>query len=925
MNYKKINQENIKDIGIGYIYEHIKTGAKIVYISNEDKNRVFSIAFRTLPKNDTGVFHVLEHCVLCGSLKYPLKEPFNQLDKCTINTYLNAITFADKTLYPIASINEKDYFKLMDVYLDAVFFPLIKDKKGIFLQEGWNFDGEDINGVVYNEMKGAYSTPDALIDFKVKQKLFSNEGYAFESGGYPDDITNLSYEEFINTYEEYYTPSNSIIYFYGDLDIDYYLDYLDREYLSKFEKSKPKIIEKSKNLEKPILFEDTYYIDDEDLENKNYIQASFKLNFSKNEEKNLLFDIASEILTENQNGILKKALVEAGVCEDVSSYIDDDMLEPVFSIIIEETREDNLDRFKDILENTIKNLDIDISLLEGGIVSTDFYFKEKDFGYKPKGLFYNICLLRNMLYEKYDFDNIKFDNLINNLNKLDLKQLLLENLVYNNNAVFGILKPTNTINKDIKDFNFEKNTKELLEYQQEIDSKENIAKIPPLEIKDISRENFKIDTKIEDIENMPFIYNIIDSQIVYFNLKIDTSSLAKEYAEYINIYIYLAGKLSTKKYSALELEKQINLIIGSGSSVNGVIFLEEDNFTTGLSLSARFFNENLEKGFELLNEIFKNTNFDDRENIKKLLLEMLYKTKLNIIRNSKDYAIKRAKSYISSRGVYSEKIEGIDFYFWLKDLCENIDENTDDIIYKMKYINKNIFDKSNAFIGTSCNQKMLQKVKDNIFRLEFLQDIKREKIKLDFKIKNQNEAFALPIDVNYNVMVCKIEDFEYLGDVEILKRILQSQYIWEKIRTEGGAYGGDIILDDNGYLTLLSYMDPNIERTYNIFTDIPEYIKQLEFSEDDIHMYKIGTINLLDRPFKDNEINKVAMHRYFRGLSEEILNRQRGEILDAKVDDIKKYGKILESGIKNSKICTFGVKSDINTAKNIFKDIKTID
>ena len=326
MVYNLLKNEHIENIGEGFLYEHTKTGAKIVYIKNKDKNKVFSIAFKTIPKNNTGVFHILEHCVLCGSKKYPLKEPFNQLDKCTINTYLNAITFADKTLYPIASYNDKDYFKLLDVYLDAVFFPLIEDKKGIFLQEGWHYNNEEVNGVVYNEMKGEYSTPDVIIDFKVKEKLFNN-GYNYDSGGHPDYITNLTYDEFIKTYKQYYTPSNSMIYFYGDLDINYYLEYLNREYLSKFDKNDEIIINKSRNLTEPIIFEDFYEIE-EDLEReKNYIQASFKLNFSNDEAKNIAFDILSDILTENQEGILKKALVDEGICTDVTSYIDDDMLE----------------------------------------------------------------------------------------------------------------------------------------------------------------------------------------------------------------------------------------------------------------------------------------------------------------------------------------------------------------------------------------------------------------------------------------------------------------------------------------------------------------------------------------------------------------------------------------------------------------------
>lgn len=926
MTYINIRKENIKNIGEGYIYEHKKTGAKIVYIKNDDKNKVFSIAFRTLPSDNTGVFHILEHCVLCGSLKYPLKEPFNQLDKCTLNTYLNAITFADKTLYPIASVNDKDFFKLTDVYLDAVFFPLIKQKKGIFLQEGWNFDGENINGVVYNEMKGVYSTPDAYIDFKVKQNLFGQDGYAFESGGYPEEITDLTYEQFIKTYDEYYNPTNSIIYFYGDLDIDFYLDYLDKEYLSKFEKKEAKIIKDSKNLEKEIYLEDTYFTDDEDLEEKNYIQASFKLKFSKEEDKNIMFDIISDILTENQNGILKKALVDAKICKDVVSYIDDDMKEPIFTILIEETGEKNIDRFKEILEKTIIDMDIDYSLIEGGIVSNEFYFKEKDFGYKPKGLFYNVLLLKNMLYEKYDFDNLKFDDLIEKVRKLDIKQLLLDNLVNNTNCVYAILKPSNQKKQKNKKV-FEKDIEDLKAYQQEIDKKEDIDKIKPLDIKDISKEIFKINTQIDEINGMPFIYNIVDTEIAYFNMKVDISDLASDYAKYMSLYVYLVGKLDTKKYKSEELEKQINLIIGSGSSSNTIMSLDGDKFMPVFSLSTRILNNKIKDSFSLLNEIFKNTLFEDKNKIKKLILELLYKAKLDIIKEPKTYCFKRAKSYVCEKGAYIENVEGLEFYFWLKNLCENIDLKLDNIVEKMIYLNNNIFNKDKVFLGACCDKNILQDIKDNIKNLEFITktNIKFKALNLDINLKN--EGYILPIDVNYNTKVSKLDEtkYKYKGQVELFKRIIQSQYIWEKIRTEGGAYGGDIALDDIGFLGLLSYSDPNILKTYQNFDKIGSYIQNLSISEKELHMYKIGTINIIDRPLKNNEINKIALYRYFRKLDENTLNMQRLEILDATVKDVKAYADDITNALKTSKICTFGNKQDILKDKAIFENIKTLD
>ncbi|WP_317368124.1 insulinase family protein [uncultured Tyzzerella sp.] len=923
MTYNLLKKENIDNIGEGYLYEHIKTGAKVVYIKNNDKNKVFSVSFRTLPKNNTGVFHILEHCVLCGSKKYPLKEPFNQLDKCTINTYLNAITFADKTLYPIASPNDKDYFKLLDVYLDAVFFPLIENKKGIFLQEGWHYNGKEINGVVYNEMKGVYSTPDAIIDFKVKEKLFNN-GYEYDSGGHPSYITDITYDNFIKTYKKYYNPSNSIIYFYGDLDIDYYLNYLDKEYLSKFNKCNINIIEKSVDLNKPIIFEDFYYTDEDLEEEKNYIQASFKMNFSKDEAKNIAFDILSDILTENQEGILKKALVDAGVCTDVTSYIDDDMLEPVYTILIEGTKEDSIEKFKNILENTIKNINIDEKLIEGGIATNEFYFKEKDFGYKPEGLFYNIILLKNMLYGKYDFDILKFDKLIEDIKHIDFKNLLIENTINNNNAIYCILKPTDK-KQNIDNKNYTENTKYLLEYQKEIDKIEDIEKIPPLKIEDIEKDIFKINTEILNVKHRPLIYNNINSEISYFNMVVDISSFSETYGKYISIYVYLLGKLDTKNYTSEKLEQAINILIGGGSTYNGFISLKDDKFFNALGFSARILNKNIEKAFNIINEIFKNTIFDNEEKLKSYILEFLYKCELDILKDPKQYSIKRAKSYICKKSLYIENVEGIEFYNWLKDLCKDIDKNIHDIIKNLLYIKDNILNINNVYFGIGCNKEAKNVCFTSIEELTIFNENKiTNSIKEKEKLNIKNEAFYISSDVNYNTKVAFLNkvDFKYTGYLDVLKRIIQSDYMWYKIRTEGGAYGGDISISDSGLIVLNSYSDPNILKTYDNFNKIPDYIKNLSISEKELHMYKIGTINILDRPMKNYEINQVAMNRYFKQLDEKEIYTQRQQVLDTNINHIKDYFEVIKGSLAKNSICTIGNKEDINLCKNIFFNVK---
>lgn len=932
--YELVKREPIKDIGEAFIYNHKKTNAKVVHIKNNDKNKVFSILFRTPPKDNTGVFHILEHCVLAGSEKYPLKEPFNQLDKCTINTYLNAITYADKTIYPVASTNDKDFFKLVDVYLDGVFNPLIKSKQGIFLQEGWYFNNNEINGIVYNEMQGAYSTPDVLLDFEVKKNLFKDSVYGYDSGGYPDNIIDLTYDNFLRTYDEYYTPSNSIIYLYGDLDISYYLNYIDTEYLSNFsifENSCNKglcQIEKSKSRTTPLYKNASYYTDDLS-EQKNYIQATFKLKFSCDESKNIAFDILADILTENQDGILKKALVDAGVCEDVTSYIDDDMIEPIFTILVEETCETTVINFKNILFETIENIVIEDNLIKSAIATNEFFFQEKDFGYKPKGLFYGVTLFKHIIYEKYDFDCLKFDELIEELRHFDYKNLLVDNILNNNDAIFCILKPTDTqISKKPSNT---KNIEALFEYQSEVDTQVNLDKIPPLPISDINPDIFKINSKEQFVKNRPLIYNVINSDISYYDMIFDISSISKYYSRYVSIFVFMLGKLDTKKYKSSELEQAITLLIGGASMSNSTISIHENKFFPTFQFSARILNKNIEKAFDVLNELFLNTIFDDKNKIKRLLLEFLHKTKLEATYEPKDYSIRIAKSYISSQFSYLDDVEGLNFYYWLKNLCDNIDSTIDDIILKMIFIQKNIFNIQNVYFAVSSNENIFNTILELTENFEFLQNfenydkIQNKDTNFIYTVnKNYNEAFytSTSTNVNFNTQVASIyEKFSRSGSLDVLNQMLNSSYLWEKIRTEGGAYGSTISIDLDGLICLNSYHDPNIKKTYEHFKNIPRYISNLDISEKEVHLYKIGAINKLDKPPKNCDINEMALMRYFKKITHDEIYKNKVQVLETTLSDIKSNFDYFSECLSNAKICTVGSKNDILRNKNLFYEV----
>lgn len=913
--YSLIKKQNIKNIGEGYIYNHKKTGAKIFYIKNDDENKVFSIAFRTMPKNNTGMEHILEHCVLAGSKKYPLKEPFNQLSKCTLNTYLNAMTFADKTLYPIASKNDKDFFKLMDVYLDGVFFPLIYEKKGIFLQEGWHFNGESINGIVFNEMQGSFSSPEAILDYNVKKNLFKN-GYNFDSGGFPKEIPNLTYEEFLNFHKNYYTPSNSIIYFYGDLDIDYYLDYIHNEYLNKFEKAETHKINKCTHVPTNNFLKEHYYYEKEDFEEENYLQASFKLNFSLEPEKSLAFSIISSILTRNSESILKKAFLKEGI-SNVYSYVEDDLIEPVFSIIIEGTSFNDLSKFKNIIEDTIKNIDLTEEDIEGYFAPTEFALKEKDFGNKPKGLFYNMRLLKSAIYEKYDFDYLDFDNITEKAKKLDFKKLLEQYILNNKNCIYSILEPSSK--KEEINTNLKKDIEDLILYQNEKDTKENLAKIPPIDLKDIKNEIFKINSKPETINNIPIIFNKIDSEIFYINLVFDIKDFQNN--PYVTLFAYLFDKLGTVTTPSEDIQKSIERTFGGYSVYNSFYSTYDGSYLPAFKLLAKMLNNNLNKGILLINELFKDIDFSQKEKIKALIEELINTLDLYSKKGGSGIVVKRAKAILHEKFYYLENVTGLTFYNWLK---KEVDlNNMDEVLHNLNKIKANLYCKERLYIAVSANEDMYKKFLNLLDNFEFRNYNKfNNTISLKEDI-SPNEAFICNAFINYNALVCNLKEhgFNFTGYLNILNTILDRDYIWEKIRTEGGAYGGGVNFSRDGVFTLYSYMDPNIKNTYESFKNIYKYIQELKLDKEELHMYKIGTINDFDTDVKNSEINELALKYYFNNVSNEDILKQKNEILTATLQNIKDYAVILEKGIKKANICTIGDEVTINNNINVFKTV----
>ncbi len=923
-NFKLLKNEYINDISSeGFIYEHI-SGAKLIFIKNADKNKVFSVTFKTLPENNKGVAHIMEHSVLCGSRKYPVKDPFNQLEKGSLNTYLNAMTFHGKTMYPVASTNEKDFINLMNVYMDSVFFPLIYERKGIFLQEGHHKEKGGINGVVYNEMKGAFSPPDKIIDFKLNEKLFENTNYRFYSGGVPEHICQLTYEEFIDFHKKYYHPSNSILYLYGDINIDSYLEILDRDYLSEFEFKDINIgYLTQENFNSIKDFEFNYDISDETAENKNYFQCGAIIGSGLDFKLSFAFEILTEALLETESSPLKKALIQNGIGDNIYGLFDDSMFQTRFSVSIGKTSSDDLEKFKKVYFETLNDIvknGLNKKLIESCINKYKFYFKEEDYGYKPRGLFLNIQMLNSFIYGKGNFDGIKSDELFEYVENLNFEKLIEKYLLKNKNYVFALMKPQ--FRKDKENKSYEPDL-EFEDYKRLEDSKENIEKIPLLNIEDIDKESSNIEIFEETICQRRLISaRISNDDIVYINLLFDTRVFDIEDLKYFAIFKYIFGKINTKKYSYEELTNEINFYFGKFSASFESYSLTDD-FLPVLEINMKFLYKNINNAFSIAKEVIFDSIFD-KKRVKELLSEYKIIFEKSFVTNAHVYGIFRCMSYLSDMDKYAQFINGLDFYEFLKDIITDFDNKVDLVIEKLNKIKSIIFNKGSLIVGIVCGENNYNNVLKNV--KDFCEDFD----KFDFEVKREsfaksfvNEAFVIESEVQYNVLAANYKKFslEYSGKMEVIEKIISSDYLWNKIRLDGGAYGGGCCFLRRGLFYLYSYRDPNVKTTFEKYREISAYLRNINLSERELQKYIIGTINRLDKPLLISQVMEKILRRKISDITDEERQKERDDILNIKKSDILEFSEIFDKCFSESFICTFGGGSAIKKAETCFEKI----
>ncbi|MDF2586879.1 MAG: Peptidase associated domain protein [Anaerocolumna sp.] len=964
--YEFVYEEDLKDINsLGLYLKHKKTGARVAVVTNDDNNKVFSIGFRTPPFDSTGVPHIIEHSVLCGSREFPSKDPFVELAKGSLNTFLNAITYPDKTIYPIASCNEQDFQNLMHVYMDAVFYPNIYKKEEIFQQEGWHYELENeedelkYNGVVYNEMKGAFSSPEQQLFRTIQKSLFPDTSYGVESGGDPEFITDLTYQAFLDFHNKYYHPSNSYIYLYGDMDVQEKLIWLDEVYLSNFVDDK---VDSEIKYQEPFkemnTIEDEYSLSEsEEASNNTYLSYNLSIGTSLDKELCMALQVIEYVLLAAPGAPLKQALLDAGIGKDIINSYDADTYQPIFSIIAKNAEYNQKEDFIQLIRTTLEeivNKGIDEKSLKAAINYYEFKYREADFGQFPKGLMYGIQMLSSWLYD----DNKPFlklnSNKIFELLKFKIgtdyyTNIITEHLLNNPHVSLVVLRPQvgltalkeELLKRKLADYKSSlsreelqkiiADTKHLKEYQEEPSSKEDMEKIPLLSRDDIERGAQPIFNEEKEVEGIPLIHHdVYTNGIAYMKLLFDLEDVPKELTPYIGLLSTVLGYIDTEHYSFLELSNEINIHTG-GISSDIATFAKKGSATEYLAtfqLEVKVLYDEMDYAFDLLKEIISFTKLKDEKRLLEIISEIKSRLQMHMNSSGHSVAVDRCMSYFSEAGRFNEETRGISYYKFIENLEANFNNQKEDLIQKLQSLMNIIFTKENLIISFTSDEEGLKTLEGRL--LPFVEQLKSETtntVTEHFDLKRANEGFKTSGQVQYVARAGNFikAGFKYTGALEILKIIMSYDYLWNNIRVKGGAYGcmcGFSSISGNGYFT--SYRDPNLRETNEVYEKAADFIRNFTADERDMTKYIIGTISGIDTPRTPRIKGNVSMVSYLSGITQEDIQRQRDEILNVTLEDIRALADIIKAIMNDGNICVIGNEKKIEQNKDMFFEVRTL-
>ena len=963
--YEILDEHRVEDVqSDGFILRHKKSGARIAILSNNDDNKVFYIGFRTPPEDETGVPHIIEHTTLCGSKKFPVKDPFIELAKGSLNTFLNAMTYPDKTVYPIASCNDQDFKNLMDVYLDAVFNPNITKYEEIFKQEGWHYEltGKDdelkINGVVYNEMKGAYSSPDEVLSSQIYRSLFPDNTYSKDSGGNPEYIPKLTYEAYLDFYHKYYHPSNSYIYLYGDMDVVERLEWLDKEYLSLYDYKKVNSeINKQPAFDEIKNVEAQYSITmDDSQENKTYLSYNRVVGDTLDEMLYQAFDVLDYALVSSPGAPVKQALIDAGIGDDVYGSYDAGILQPVFSFVAKNANASQADEFESIIENTLKEVvktGINKEALLAGINSSEFKFREADFGQFPKGLLFGLNCLDSWLFDDMKpFIHLEclgtFAKLRKAVDTDYFEKLIQVYLLDNTHGSSVTVKPKRGLGnereealaKELSDYKASlsdeeikkliEDTEHLKKYQEEPSSDEDLRKLPMLTRADMKKNAMPFSNIEDELSDVKVVRHDIESNgIDYISFLFDAGDFAQSELGYLGFFTNALGLVSTEKYSYTDLANATNIYTGgiSTGTASHPDIKDRNNFVFKFEVKLKVLEKNLDKALELMEQMLLTSDFTDTKRLGELVAQIKARLQANLSSSGHLVAAMRSMSSFSRYALYQDELKGIAFYRSICRIEKELSESPKSVSDKLAAIAKKLFARNRMLISFTGNNEAYGNAKPSLEKVIAGFD-KMSAIgnQAEVHFNTAKEAF---IDASQIQYVAKTGDFicegyEYTGALRLLRIILSYDYLWINVRVKGGAYGCMNTFLRSGESYFVSYRDPNLSDTLDVYDRIPEYIKNFSPDERDMTKYIIGTFSALDTPMNPEAKGSRSLSAYLEGITYEQIQKERNEILNAQPEDIRRLADLVEAVLKKDSICVIGNENMIKESAGLFENVEKL-
>ncbi len=960
--YEVIETHRIEELASeSFLLRHKKTGARVALLSNEDDNKVFYIGFRTPPKDSTGVAHILEHSVLCGSRSFPVKDPFIELAQGSLNTFLNAMTYPDKTVYPVASCNDQDFKNLMHVYLDAVFYPNISREEKIFRQEGWHYELEDeaqelkINGVVYNEMKGAFSSPDDVLDREVFNSLFPDTPYGVESGGDPACIPDLTYEDFLAFHSRYYHPSNSYIYLYGNMDMAERLDFIDRAYLSHFDAiSVDSGIRDQEHCKTPVEVKKQYPItDSEPLKDNGYLAYNTVIGSSLDRELYVAFQILDYVLCSAPGAPIKQALTDAGIGREIYSIYENGIKQPYFSIVSRHTDISRKEAFLSLIRSTLEGLcrdGIDKKALRAAINYYEFKYREADFGSYPKGLMYGLQALDSWLYdERAPFLHVEaaqtFSDMKEKAGTDYFEGLIARYLLDNTHRSVVMVEPVRNLaareEKEQKERlaalkasmsreeleALVRETRELEAYQETPDSREAVETIPLLRREDMTQKAEAYHNREELCDGTVILHHdIFTNGIGYVRLLFDVSNIPQPWFPYLAVYKAVLGLMNTRHYSYGDFFNEVNLQTGGiSTAVNTYSDSKDpDQVRVMFEIRTKVLYENLEQAFGLMREMILDTILEDEKRLHEIISEARSRVRAGFMSAGHSLAALRAMSYVSRAAAISEQLGGLSMYRLLEEIDDHFDERKSEVTDRLRALTAMIFRPENLMVDYTAREEEGAGLAEQVRILRAaLHTEPVEKDAYSPLVERKNEGLMTSAQVQY---VCRAGNFRkkgypYTGALKVLRVMMGYEYLWNQVRVKGGAYGCMCSFGKSGDSYFVSYRDPNLKKTIEAYLGASGFVRNFEADERTMTKFIIGAVSENDMPLTPAAKGARSLAAYLTHVTWEETQKEREQMLQVTEEEIRRLADYLDAFLSDECLCVVGNEEKIREQKELFTEV----